>query len=266
MAAGQLGPYGRNRLLSALAPADLARISAHLKNVSHPLGNRLHETGDPVETIYFPQSGMISLLAVMEDGKAVEMATVGREGAVGVMAAMIGIKATGRAVVQLEGAFSQISVAHFRDAVRQNAGIRDLVRRYSDAHMALIYQVAGCNALHPVARRLCRWILQTRDRSDSDVFPMTQEFLSEMLGVQRTSVSLLAGKLQGLRLIRYRRGQIQILDRRGLEEKACECYSAAQHKIDAVFSAAGGNGVAVLSGQPSRKANGTRSVGSEPII
>jgi CRP-like cAMP-binding protein len=266
MTSGPLGLYGRNRLLAALAPADLSRLSAHLKNVSHPLGTRLHETRDSAKTIYFPQSGMISLLAVMDDGKAVEMATVGREGAVGIMAALIGIKATGRAVVQLEGAFSQISVAHFRDAVSQSAGIRDLVRRYSDAHMALIYQVAGCNALHPVARRLCRWILQTRDRSDSDIFPMTQEFLSEMLGVQRTSVSLLAGELQGLRLIRYRRGQIQILDRRGLEEKACECYSAAQRTIDAVFPAAQGNGVGVLSGQPPRKANGMRIIGSKPII
>jgi Crp-like helix-turn-helix domain len=101
--------------------------------------------------------------------------------------------------------------------------------------MALVYQVAGCNALHPATARLCRWILQTQDRSDSDVFEMTQEFLSEMLGLQRTSVTAHARELQELGLIKYRRGQIQIIDRPGLEEKACECYAAAKRIIDGVY-------------------------------
>jgi CRP-like cAMP-binding protein len=234
--ADHLALYGLNRLLAALSPADFALLLPHLRNVPRLLGSRLHETGDPLETVYFPQSGMISLLAVMEDDHAIEMATVGCEGAVGIMAALVGISATGRAVVQLDGTFSQISVAHFRHAASQSAGIRDLSRIYSDAQMALVYQVAGCNALHPASTRLCRWILQTQDRSESDVFPMTQEFLSEMLGVQRTSVSALAAELQDLELIRYRRGQIQILDRRGLEEKACECYAAAQRIIASVYA------------------------------
>jgi CRP-like cAMP-binding protein len=230
------GQFGGNRLLGALSAVDFALISPHIRNVSYRLGTRLHETGGPIETVYFPQSGMISILAVMEGGKGVETATVGREGAVGIIAALIGIRAHGRAVVQLAGDVAQVPVAQFRHAVSHSAGIRDLIRRYSDAQLALVNQVAGCNAIHPVTRRLCRWILQTRDRTDNDVFPMTQEFLAEMLGVQRTSVTMLAHELQSLGLIRYRRGQIQIIDRPGLEERACECYSAAQRTIDAVFT------------------------------
>jgi CRP-like cAMP-binding protein len=241
MKAAHLDLYGRNRLLAALAPADWALLAPHLTNLSHVLGTRLHETGDPIETVYFPQAGMISVLAVMESGNAIEMATVGREGALGIVSALVGNRAAGRAVVQLDGTFSQISVACFRQAVSQSAGIRDLVRLYSDAQMALVYQIAGCNALHPAAARLCRWVLQTRDRSDSDVFPMTQEFLSEMLGVQRTSVSALAAELQDFGLIKYRRGQIQIIDRPGLEEKACECYAAAQGIVAAVYAERSGD-------------------------
>jgi CRP-like cAMP-binding protein len=198
----------------------------------------LQEAGDPIDTVYFPESGMISLLAVMEAGNAVETATIGREGGVGVMAGLGGRVATGRAVVQLEGDFSQIGVAHFQGAMDQSPKMRTLVARYNDAQLTLVYQVAGCNALHHVSSRLCRWLLQTHDRNDSDVIPLTQEFLSEMLGVQRTTVTMLAKELQELGLITYRRGRIEIVDRAGLEERACECYETARRKIDGVFSEA----------------------------
>lgn len=226
---------GGNRLLAALAPEDLALLAPHLRDVSFKLGVLLQEAGDPVKQIYFPRSGMISLLAVMEAGNGVETATVGREGAVGIISGLLGGSATGRAVVQLEGVFTQVAVAPFQNAVSQSPGIRDLVRRYSDAQMTMVYQVAGCNALHPVAARLSRWILQTRDRNDSDVFPMTQEFLSEMLGVRRTTVTLLANELQDLGLISYRRGKIEIVDRGRLERKACECYATGLRTIEKVF-------------------------------
>jgi CRP-like cAMP-binding protein len=171
----------------------------------------------------FPQSGMISVLATMQEGKAVETATVGREGGVGIMAGLGGRRAAGRAVVQLEGRASQIPVAPFRAAIDRSVGIRDLIVRYNETQMGLIQQSAGCNALHHVEKRLCRWLLQTRDRSDSDVLSLTHEFLSEMLGVQRSSVTLIARQLQTEGLIRYRRGQVDIVDRDGLEKKACEC-------------------------------------------
>ena len=226
---------GRNRLLEALRPSDFAFLSPHLKDLHFKQDLVLQEAGDPIEYIYFPHSGMISVLAAMQEGTAVETATVGREGAVGIMAGLGGRYAAGRAVGQIEGRTSQISVAPFRAAVAKSDGIRDLVVRYNDTQMALIQQSAGCNALHHVERRLCRWLLQTRDRSDSDELPLTQEFLSQMLGVQRTSVTMVARQLQTDGLIRYRRGRVEIIDRDGLEKKACECYEVTRRKNESVF-------------------------------
>lgn len=231
------GSHGQNRLLAALRPADFAILAPSLKDGRFKQGAVLQEAGEPINLVYFPKNGMISLLAVMEGGNAIETATVGREGAVGVMAGLWGAgSATGRAVVQIEGVFSTISPAHFQDAVGQSRAIRDLMSRYNDTQITLVYQVAGCNALHQAAARLCRWLLQTRDRSDSDTLSLTHEFLSEMLGVQRTTVTILARELQSLGLINYRRGRIEILDRHGLEQKACECYDTARRRIESVFS------------------------------
>jgi CRP-like cAMP-binding protein len=221
---------GQNRLLASLVPADFALLAPHLKEISPKQGVFLQESGDPIEQVYFPQSGMISLLAVMEAGNAIETATIGREGAVGARTA------TGRAVVQVMGVTARISVARFVEAVNQSPALRDLVIRYNDVQIALVQQSAGCNALHHIDSRLCRWLLQTRDRSDSDVLPLTQEFLSEMLGVQRTTVTMLARELQDLGLIHYRRGRIEIRDRPGLERKACECYDVVRRKTDEVFT------------------------------
>jgi CRP-like cAMP-binding protein len=229
---------GRNRLLAALAPADLALLSLHMKNSPLKQGLVLQEAGDLIEQVYFPQSGMISLLAVMKAGNGIETATIGREGAVGVTAGLGGRSAMGRAVIQLEGMFSHIAVAPFRSAMAQSAAMRSLIARYNDAQAMLVYQVAGCNALHQVSTRLCRWLLQTHDRGDGDIIPLTQEFLSEMLGVQRTTVTMLARDLQELGLINYRRGRIEITDRPRLEQRACECYETARRKIDTVFSEA----------------------------
>jgi len=229
----------RNRLLAALDPTDLAFLAPHLRQVPLKQGVLLQESGDAIDHVYFPQSGMISLLAVMEAGNGVETATIGREGAVGVMAGLGGRTATGRAVVQLSGSFLQIATAAFQSAVGRSPAMRELIARYNDAQVTLVYQVAGCNALHPVTTRLCRWLLQTHDRGDGDAIPLTQEFLSEMLGVQRTTVTTLARELQTLGLIHYRRGRIEILDRAGLEKRACECYETARRKIDAVYGGPG---------------------------
>jgi CRP-like cAMP-binding protein len=238
MNADQVATSGRNRLLASLQSSDFALLSPYLKDFHFQQEVLLQEAGDPIDHIYFPQTGMISVLAAMQDGRGIETATIGREGAVGIMAGLGGRHAAGRAVVQVEGQSSQISIAPFRAAVEQSHGIRNLVVRYNDAQMALIHQSAGCNALHHVEKRLCRWLLQTRDRCDSDALSLTQEFLSEMLGVQRTSVSLIASQLQTDGLIRYRRGRVEIIDREGLEKKACECYEVTRRKNENVFSAA----------------------------
>jgi len=227
---------GRNLLLASLAPADGAVLAPHLKDIEVKQGTLLQEAGDPIELVYFPHSGMISILAVMQAGNGIETATVGREGAANVLAGLGARTAAGRAVQQIAGVSSRISASRFRSIVSVCPSIRDLIIRYADLKMALIHQSAGCNALHPVEARLCRWLLQTRDRSESDFLPLTQEFLSEMLGVHRTTVTVLAHGLQEIGLINYRRGQVALIDRPRLEKKACECYAAIRRKTDEFFS------------------------------
>jgi CRP-like cAMP-binding protein len=239
MNADQVPSNGRNRLLAALQPQDFDLLSPHLRDAHFKQEALLQEADELIEHIYFPQSGMISVMAAMQEGKAVETATIGREGAIGIMAGLGGRRAAGRAVVQVEGRSSQISVSAFRAAIEESSGIRDLIVRYNDTQMALIQQTAGCNALHQAEKRLCRWLLQTRDRSDSDVLSLTHEFISDMLGVQRTSVTLIARELQTEGLIRYRRGRVEIVDRDGLEKKACECYAVTRRKNEDVFSQPG---------------------------
>jgi CRP-like cAMP-binding protein len=229
-------PHERNRLLGALLPSDFALLAPDLKDMHFEQGVVLQEAGGRIEQVYFPHTGMISLLAAMQNGTCVETATIGREGAVGAMAGLGGRIAVARAVVQVEGSSSKISVSRFQAAVGNGTGIRDLIERYNDAQMGLINQSAGCNALHPADARLCRWLLQTRDRSDSDTLTLTQEFLSQMLGVRRTTVTLLARSLQSAGLIRYRRSRIEIVNRVGLEKKACECYEVVRRRNEDVFS------------------------------
>ena len=225
-------PESRNRLLGKLPAADFALLAPHLKLVSLEHGAVLQEAGEPIEQVYFPHSGMISLLAVMREGEGIEAATIGREGVANVSAVLGNSPSAGRVVVQVAGHASQIAPARFRAAFQTSEVIRKLVGRYIDVQMALVLQTAGCNALHHVEQRLCRWLLQTHDRCDTNVFPLTQEFLARMLGVQRTSVTAIARTLQTDKLIHYRRGQIEILDRHGLEKRACECYEAVRRRTE----------------------------------
>lgn len=228
---------GRNRLLASLAPADLALLAPHLKDVTVKQGILLQEAGEPIEFAYFPHSGMISILAVMQAGNGIETATIGREGAANVLAGLGARTAAGRAVQQIAGASLRIAASRLRSAVSESPGIRDLIVRYADLKMAHILQSAGCNALHSVEARLCRWLLQTRDRVENNFLSLTQEFLSEMLGVQRTTVTVLAHHLQEAGLIDYRRGRVTVIDRPGLEKKSCECYAALRRKTDEFFGA-----------------------------
>jgi CRP-like cAMP-binding protein len=219
-----------NRILASLSQMDFSRVSPLLKNVSYEQGFVLQEPGDEVEHIYFPYVGMISLLAVLKDGNAIETATVGREGVVGAMAGLGLHTALARAVVQVPMAGAQIAAPMFRKAAQQSSELRNLIVKYNQVLLAQVQTTAACNALHHVEARLSRWILQTRDRTDTDRIPLTQEFLSEMLGVRRTSVSEVAHKLQAAGLIRYSRGVIEIVDRPALERRACECYAGIREK------------------------------------
>ncbi len=213
-----------NRILASLSPDDLAGLMPLSTVVTLPMKAGINEPGDEIEYTYFPLTGMVSLLAVMQDGRAVETATVGSEGVVGAMAGL-GLHVTlTRAVVQVPLIASRFAAAPFREAVAKIPALRDVIVRYNEVLFGQVQVTAACNALHPIHARLARWILQTRDRVTNDAVPLTQELLSEMLGVRRSSVSEAAGKLQATGIIRYKRGSIEIVDRAALEVVACECH------------------------------------------
>jgi CRP-like cAMP-binding protein len=214
--------------LEGLPPAP----QPHLKRTVLEQGTLLQEQEDRVECAYFPLSGMISLLAVMGDGQAVETAVVGREGTVGAMSGLGPWRAASRAVVTVPGTAWVIETSRLQDAVRQSEHLRNIILRYKETLLAQVQQTAGCNALHNAEERLARWLLQTRDRIDSDRMPLTQDFLSQMLGVRRPTVTVVAGVLQTAGFIHYRRGYLEIIDRSGLEQAACECYDLIRQRTD----------------------------------
>jgi CRP-like cAMP-binding protein len=213
-----------NKLLASLPRGDFNLLVPHLTTLSLAQGLAVLETGEEVDHVYFPHDGMMSLLAVMRDGKAIETATVGREGVVGAMAGLGLYKSLVRIVVQLPMTASRIVASQFRKAVAGSDPLRSLCIQYNEVLLTQARVTAACNALHPVEARFCRWLLQSADRAASDTVPLTQELLAEMLGVRRTSVTEVAGKIQSEGVITYSRGIIKILDRAGLERLSCECY------------------------------------------
>ena len=219
-----------NRLLAAIPPAVLRLLAPDLKEKIFKQGVVLQEAGEPIEHIYFPQTGMISLVVVTQDGAAVEAGTIGREGAVGIHGGLGQRFAFTRAVAQLTSKCSYLHAERFHKAVDDNQAIRELIERYTEMMLAEAQQITICNARHSAEVRLCRWLLQTRDRVESDTLPLTQEFLAEMLGVRRTTVTLVARTLQAAGLIKYRRGVIHIEDAERLKSAACECYAAINQK------------------------------------
>lgn len=222
----------KNRLLASLSPADFSLLSPHLMLVDLEKGRLICDPGDPVETIYFPHDCVISLMTLMESGAAIESATIGREGAFGLAAALSPRQAMSRAIVQVPGRASRIAASAMAEACRRAPALPTLIDRHSDALFGHAIQSVACNALHSVEARFCRWLLTCRDRIDSDTISLTQEFLADMLGVQRTTVTAIAGALQTRGLIRYRRGVVDILDRAGLEAAACECYDTVRRNYE----------------------------------
>jgi CRP-like cAMP-binding protein len=220
----------QNRLLAALPPTDFSLFDSDLRASTFKQGAIVQEAGEPVDQVYFPQTGMISLLVITQEGVGIEAATIGREGAIGLHRGLGKRRSFTRAVIQVSGTISHISADVFERAVERSDAIKDMITHYTEVLWVEAQQIAACNAVHSAEARFARWLLQTQDRIDSDALPLTQEFLSQMLGVRRTTVTLVARALQQAGLIRYRRGQIVILDRAGLEEAACECYQIIQHE------------------------------------
>jgi CRP-like cAMP-binding protein len=214
-----------NRLLAALEPGDFALLEPHLELVNLTHKQVLYETGDPVTYAYFPHDAIISLVNVMEDGGTVEIGVFGHEGVLGLLSALVTREAFGRYIVQMAGTASRIQFERLNEVRNACPELRQLIMNYGEVLLAQTFQTVSCNAVHPVEARCCRWILNMHDRADKDTLPLTHEFLSEMLGVQRSSVSVVTRTLQSAGLIRQSRGSITVTDRTGLEETACECYA-----------------------------------------
>jgi CRP-like cAMP-binding protein len=215
-----------NKLLAALPHADSGALQLHLTVVPLVQGTLLFDVDQQVDQVFFPLSGMISLLVVLKNGNAVETATVGREGVVGAMAGLGLHKSRVRAVIQLASTVARIPASQFRRAAASSPAISSLCIRYNEALLAQARVTAACNISHSVEARFCRWLLQSRDRAESDTVPLTHQFLSEMLGVRRTSVTEVAIKMQDAGVISYSRGIIKIIDVQKLKHISCECYEA----------------------------------------
>jgi CRP-like cAMP-binding protein len=218
-----------NRLLAAMPDDAYALLDPDLRQITLPQGVVCYGAGDPIDQVYFPHTGMVSQLITTGDGDMVETSSTGREGAVGLQCGFGPRLSFTRATVQIPGKFSVISATRFEQAVGRSTALRDLVLRYTETLWAEAQQNAACNAIHAGSSRLCRWLLQCADRTGSEQLLLTQEFLAEMLGVRRTTVTLLAQELQKRGILRYSRGRITILDRPALESCACECYAAVKH-------------------------------------
>ncbi len=195
----------------------------------------LWEAGEAISSVWFPISGVVSLVTVMRDGDLVEVATVGREGIVGTHA-MLGTNSMSnvRAMCQIRGHSVSVGVRRFLEVSAESTELRDLVHRYVHATLVTTAQEVACNRLHPIEQRCARWLMTTRDQVGSEKFELTQEFLAEMLGVRRPSVTLAAGELQRAGLIRYRLGVIEVLDPEGLAAASCECHDVIRAELDRV--------------------------------
>lgn len=221
-----------NRLLAGLPREDYERLLPDLESVSLGFQEVLYKPDKPIPYVYFPTTGVVSLLTLMEDGLAIEIAAVGREGMIGLPVFLEATSMPGSACTQVPGTAVRIPAERFREAVQRSGSLQRVLHRYTQALLNQIARSAACNRLHPIGERCARWLLMTHDRAGSDQFPLTHEFLAQMLGVRRATVTVAAGMLQQAGLIRYRRGKITIADRLGLETASCECYEVIRKEFD----------------------------------
>jgi CRP-like cAMP-binding protein len=216
--------HSPNRLLASLPRAVFGAIKPDLKLVELNHGDVIAETGGLIRRVYFPHSGIISLVVELSIGDTIETATIGRDGVIGAAAALDGRISFNKGVVQLGGAASVMGVERLRALTDENKRFRSILIRHEQVLFAQAQQSAACNASHSAEARMCRWLLRMRDLA-GERLRLTQKFLGQMMGVQRSTVSLAANTLQRAGLIKYRRGNIEILDVEGLREAACECYA-----------------------------------------
>jgi len=222
----------QNALLAALPEAEWERWLPHLEFIDLPLGRVLYESGDTMNHAYFPTTALVSLLHVMENGASAEIAVAGFEGIVGISLFMGGDSTPSRAVVQSAGHAWRIKASVMKQEFNRSGPVMHLLLRYTQALLTQMAQTAVCNRHHTLDQQLCRWLLLSLDRLHSNELAMTQELIAGMLGVRREGVSQAAGHLHQAGLIDYRRGHIAVLDRKRLEERACECYAVVKTEYD----------------------------------
>jgi CRP-like cAMP-binding protein len=221
-----------NFLLAVLPESSLRELLPALEPVKLPLGMSVYESGDKQGYAYFPTEGIVSLLYVLEDGASAEIAVVGREGLVGISLFMGGESTPSRAVVQCAGHALRVRAGFLLSRFSRDPDLQHLLLRYTQSLITQMTQTAVCNRHHSVDQQLCRWLLLSLDRLPAKDVAMTQELIANMLGVRREGVTEAAGKLQADGLIKYSRGHIHVLDRKGLERRVCECYSVVKVEYD----------------------------------
>ena len=226
---------GNNHVLAALPADEMRRLLRQLTEVSLEIKTVLFEPGEPIAAVHFPLDGVISLVTPLEDGAIVEVATVGNEGIVGVPLFPGGSLAV-RAISQVPGRALRMGARAFLTELERRDALYEVVQNYTAALFGQIAQAAACNRLHSNEERLSRWLLMSHDRVGLDEFAITHEFLGQMLGSRRATVTLSAGILQAAGLIRYQRGHVTILDRRGLEGVSCECYGVIKKELDGAIA------------------------------
>jgi CRP-like cAMP-binding protein len=221
---------GENRLLVALPKVDHDRLLPHLEMVSLPLRTVLYEANGPIAHVFFPVDGVVSL--VIMDGKfTIEVGIIGNEGLVGSPVFLGSDRSPTKAIAQVPGAALRLEAKVFQKEMRRGGALHGLVQRYTQTMINQISQSIVCNRRHSVEKRMCRWLLMSHDRVGADEFPLTHEFLAQMLGVRRPTVTAVAGTLQKAGPISYHRGNITVLDRKGLEAASCECYQVVAREL-----------------------------------
>jgi CRP-like cAMP-binding protein len=223
--AGAVAMQFRNQVLAALTPAQVLALQPHLIECDFETGKVLYEPGEPIQSVYFPSTALVSVVTVMRNGRSVESLALGMESVIGVVPALADVPAHSRVLIQVGGSCWRLSATHFKALAYSDRSVMQLVLRHVHRDNIQQEQAVACNALHNVHQRLAKWLLLSEDRINSPLIPLTQEYLAIMLGVQRTSATAAATSLKKDRLIKYMRGRVEILNRPGLIRAACECYS-----------------------------------------
>lgn len=222
----------RNHVLRSLASKEFNAISPHFSVVSLASGDVLFEPDAAIDRVYFPSTAVLSVVTLMEDGRAVETDTIGHESAAGLLETLASSRSIGRTFTQIPGLAICVSAARLRAQAEASPAFRIYLLRHVQANLAQAHQSVACNALHNVEQRLCRWLLAAHDRTASDVIELTQQYLATMVGAQRTTVTQALQELGAAGLVRQRRGRIEVLNRKGLEARACECHAALRATVD----------------------------------